>query len=77
MFFKGITIESLVEALNEQSSVIQYHDELSRLVSSFALYKVGGGGSSFDKAQYLTLYNGANNFQYKTRAYEYNIQRPR
>ena len=73
----GFTIESLVEALNEQSSVIQYHDEFTRLVSSFGLYKWGGGGSSFDKAQYLTLYNGENNFQYKTRAYEYNIKRPR
>jgi hypothetical protein len=51
-----------VEALNEQSSVIQYHDEFTRLVSSFGFYIGGGGGSSFDKAQYLTLYNGENNF---------------
>ncbi len=54
LFLKGITIESLIEALKRPSSVIQYHDEFTRLVSSFGLYKVGGGGSSFDKAQYLT-----------------------
>ncbi len=53
-----------MEALNEQSSVIQYHDEFwfLFLVFSFGFYIGGGGGSSFDKAQYLTLYNGENNF---------------
>jgi hypothetical protein len=69
-------MESLLDTLNDEPSVIQYHDEFIRLVSSFGLYK-GGAGNSFDRCIFLTLYNGEDNFQHKTKGYEYNINRPR
>ncbi len=66
-------MESLLDTLNDEPSVIQYHDEFIRLVSSFGLYK-GGAGNSFDRCIFLTLYSGEDNLQHKTK---YNINRSR
>jgi hypothetical protein len=69
-------MESLLDTLNDETSVIQFVDELLRLTSSFGLYK-GGAGGSFDRCIFLTLYNGEENFQHKTKGYIYNIKKPR
>ena len=37
-------MESLLDTLNDETSVIQFVDELLRLTSSFDLYKGGSGG---------------------------------
>ena len=69
-------MESLLDTLNDETSVIQFVDELLRLTSSCGLYK-GGAGGSFDRCIFLTLHNGEENFQHKTKGYIYNIKKPR
>ncbi|CAF1001127.1 unnamed protein product [Brachionus calyciflorus] len=70
------TIEALLESLSKPPhSRYQIWDELGTLISSFGLYKPGGGG--WDRTFFLTLHNGPKNLLHSTKKYSYDIDNPR
>ena len=64
-----------MKELEQSPSLIQYRDEYKQLVATFGLYK--GGNATHDRAIFLTLYNGDNNYLHQTKAYNLEINRPR
>ncbi|RNA01588.1 hypothetical protein BpHYR1_028691 [Brachionus plicatilis] len=70
------TIEALLESLSKAPhSRFQIWDEFSTLISSFGLYKAGGG--AYDRTFFLTLHNGPNNLLHSTKKYSFDIDQPR
>ncbi len=70
-----MTVESLLEELNEYGNVLQIWDEFSTLIEQFGLYKSGGG--AFDRSIFLTLYNGEPEMSHATKKYKVKITQPR
>ena len=61
---KGVTVESMVEELNEDTSknLFQLWDELNTFVEQFGMYIPGA--DAFDRSIYNSLYNGEEELQY-------------
>ena len=70
-----MTVESLLEELNENLNLYQIWDELSTFTDQFGMYK--GGGASFDRSIYNSIYNGEEQLNHETKKYKIKIKQPR
>jgi hypothetical protein len=72
---KGATVESLLEVMSKNKNLYQIWDEFTNLIGSFGIYKPGGG--AYDRAFFLSLYNGPKRIEHQTKKYTLNIENPR
>ena len=70
-----MTVESLLEELNENVNLFQIWDEFSTFSEQFGMYK--GGASSFDRSIYNSVYNGEEELNHETKKYKIKVHQPR